>query len=429
MLKAVKRLVTVVMILGLVLTGPSVAFAAQTASNLTELAKIVNKEGMKRSDKIVVNYTGPEKDIDYVITDEDFSFFTSDIAIEDDPTTSDDADYLAGNLNFSVDKYDMYAEGQKLVIKPLYYETLVQTQYVNERVPEILDELNVAEMSNYEKVRVIHDYVCDMITWTDNGKDIVSTMYGALKNGKALCNSYALCMYKLLVEAGVPCKYVGGLAGSGRDSDGHAWNIVALGDHWYYLDATWDDPEDERTYNYFLKGSADFDLADPSEKHTLLKPYSTGKFAKMFPIARNAFNPTMMSDVNNTITIGSTGADTADDPEDPEQDVTYSIDDIVEGTWPYSGKFTVKKGKKQDIQLFLNKGMDSVIKKVSYKFTAGKAKVKSVKNYGVNIDEEDGSPYIAFTFKGKKKGKVKMKVTLQLTNGQKLSVVFSGKVK
>ena len=426
-----KHVFAVVMILSLTITGPSVAFAAQTASNLSQLAKIFNQEGVKRSKSFTVNYTGPEKDIDYVMMDDDFSFYYSDISIEDDPTTSDDADYLVGNLNIYVDTFDFHAEGDKLIFKPLYFETLAQTQYVNERIPQILSSLGVASMSNYDKVVAIHDYVCDLITYTNTEKDIESTMYGALKNGQALCNSYSLCMYKLLVEAGVPCKFVGGMAGTGRDADGHAWNLVALGDHWYCLDATWDDPDDEITHDYLLKGSSDFDSADPSQPHKLFKPYRTGEFAELFPIAKSAFNPKVMSDVNTTVKIGGKNAGSTEDPEkiEPGEETEYTLDDIVEGTWPYNKKFSVKKGKTQDIQLFIQKDMDSLIQKVSYKFTSGKKNVKAVKNYGLNVSEEDDGVFAAFTFKGKKKGKVKFKVILTLTNGQKLNVVFSGKVK
>ena len=429
-----KRAVVTVMILGLIFTGPTVSYAALTASSLSELAKIVNQECVKKSNKIVVNYTGPKKDLDYAVMDEDYSFFRSDMAIEDDPTTSDDADYVTGAFDWSTDKHDLYYEGKKFVFKPVYMETLAQTAYVNEKVPGILSKLGVDGMSNYDKVKTIHDYVCNLITY-DSGDEsnLYFCMYGAVKNGRAVCNGYALCMYKLLVEAGVPCKYIGGTAGTGRDSGGHAWNIVALGDRWYNLDATWDDSEDELTHDYFLKGSSDFDENDPEQPHKMDKSYRTGNFAKLFPIAKNAFNPTLMDDENKTITIGGQTAGETTDPEidpDPEPEVTkYKISDIVDGTWPESGKFTVKKNKTMDIFTFVADGMDKVIKKVTYKFTTGKARVKGVYNYGLNYDEEDGYPYTCLSFKGKKKGAVNVKIIFKLTNGQSLGVTFKGKVK
>ena len=57
-------------------------------------------------------------------------------------------------------------------------------------------------------------------------------------------------MYKLLTDAKVPVHYVTGNAGGP-----HAWNIVKINKKWYYLDATWDDPSNVLSYNYFLIGS------------------------------------------------------------------------------------------------------------------------------------------------------------------------------
>ena len=264
------------------------AGTTEKAATMKQLAKLVSKHGVKRDTKFTVRYTGNSKDIDKLLSDEDFTFFTSTLALVDDPATSDDADYLAGNLNLS-DNYEVYATGKTIVFKMEYFETKKQTNYVNSKIPGILKKLGVKKLSNYQKVKKIHDYVCKLITYKDDYKKC-SSMYSALKTGKGLCNSYALCMYKLLTEAGVPCKFVGGTAGTGRDSGGHAWNIVKLGGKWYYLDATWDDEgKNKISYDYFLKGSSDFDKADPSQKHTLDKPYRTGEFAKKFPIAKKAF--------------------------------------------------------------------------------------------------------------------------------------------
>ena len=54
--------------------------------------------------------------------------------------------------------------------------------------------------------------------------------------------------------------------GKGTNSEGktenHAWNYVELGENWYAIDCTWDDPistsgwvSEASKYRYFLKGS------------------------------------------------------------------------------------------------------------------------------------------------------------------------------
>ncbi len=288
----------------------SVFAKTDKASDLRELAKVVSEHGVKREASFDVKYKGDMADIETIINDGDFIFFESTLAMVDDPGTHEDADYLAATLNLSSDAYSVEADGDVVTFKLPYFETLEQANYVKQKVPGILSELGVSSMGNYEKVKAIHDYVCNLITYTGEPPEANSSMYNALSKGEGLCNAYALCMYRLCVEAGVPCKFVGGKAGTGRDADAHAWNIVALGDKWYYVDATWDDSTEGISYDYFLKGSSDFDAADKTQPHTLEKAYGTGEFASAFPIAGTAFKEGM-DDVNNTVKIGS------DDYDDP----------------------------------------------------------------------------------------------------------------
>ncbi|MGN1206341.1 MAG: transglutaminase domain-containing protein, partial [Eubacterium sp.] len=221
------------------------------------------------------------------------SFFYYDMIVLDDASTSDDSDYLIGNINFSKDFMSASVEegtgNGEITFTPTYFETADETEYVNTHTKEILAGLGISQMSDYAKVKAIHDFVCALITYTED-VDHASSVYSAYTRGEGLCNSYALCMYKLLVEAGVPCHWIGGSAGTGRDSAGHAWNIVKLGDKWYNLDATWDDANnDEISYNYFLKGSDDFDEADTSQVHTMDKEYFSSDYLTDFPIAETSY--------------------------------------------------------------------------------------------------------------------------------------------
>ncbi len=437
MKRVAKSLFALVMVMGLVISTPTVAMAAtEKASNLTELAKIVTDHGLKRESKFDVDYSGPDEDIDDLFESESY-FFSSGISMYDDPSTSDDADYLVGNYNWTIPD-TVSLRGSKIIFNLQYFETLPQTKYVNEHIPEITRGLGLSSMSNYDKVKTIHDYVCKLITYTNTNEDYESTVYGALYYNKALCNSYALCMYKLCVESGVPCKYIGGKAGTGRDADGHAWNIVALGDKWYSLDATWDDDDDNDSvgYDYFLKGSSDFDEADFDQPHTMDKPYRTGEFAKKFPIAKTAFKKGM-DDENVKVKIGDDRGSSVEptdptDPTDPDEPVvepeeTYTFSDIVSSVDPKKGKISVKKGKTAYLFLNLNDGMGELIDKVTYKVVKGKGNIKSIKNYG--LASYGNEEYAALTFKGKKKGAVQVKIILKLTNGQELSYTFKGKVK
>ncbi len=74
-----------------------------------------------------------------------------------------------------------------------------------------------------------------------------------------MCESYAETYFMLLNYFDVPSYIVIGIAGSGRDYENHAWNLIQIENKWYYVDVTWDDCGADKTpdivYNYFAVGS------------------------------------------------------------------------------------------------------------------------------------------------------------------------------
>lgn len=119
-----------------------------------------------------------------------------------------------------------------------------------------------------EKIRQVHNWLIDNIEYDTNFESNEPySIYGALKEGKAVCEGYARSFKYILDELGIPCVLV---SGTGTNSNGqtesHAWNYVEIAGEWYAVDVTWDDPiilgngyvsEDIR-YRNFLKGSESF---------------------------------------------------------------------------------------------------------------------------------------------------------------------------
>lgn len=122
------------------------------------------------------------------------------------------------------------------------------------------------KMKTYDNIKMVHDYLIENIEYdTTISKSNIYNIYGAMVNGKAVCEGYARSFKYLMDTLGIPCSLV---IGKGTNSDGrtenHAWNYVQIGDDWYALDVTWDDPVSNRgwvsqssKYRYFLKGSND----------------------------------------------------------------------------------------------------------------------------------------------------------------------------
>ena len=61
---------------------------------------------------------------------------------------------------------------------------------------------------------------------------------GVLLGGTGVCDSYSKAYNLLLRAMGIDTKRITGVAGGGS----HAWNAIKLNGKWYYVDATWDDP-------------------------------------------------------------------------------------------------------------------------------------------------------------------------------------------
>ena len=438
--------------------GTQAAAAEQRAAGLAELAQVIRDNGMQRKSRFSVDFSGSDEEWSRLFNG--MSFFYYDMIVLDDASTSDDSDYLIGNINFSKEFMSASVEEEsgngEIIFTPTYFETADETEYVNTHTKEILAELGTSQMSDYSKVKAVHDYVCALITYT-NDVDNASSVYGAYVRGKGLCNSYALCMYKLLLEAGVPCHWIGGSAGTGRDSAGHAWNIVKLGDQWYNLDATWDDEDNDKiSYDYFLKGTADFDEADTSQVHTMDNEYYESSYLTDFPIAETSYVvsdedlkpvtptptptivpsaaptevPTQIPSVSPSTTPKSPVSPVmppTTTPGETKEVTKYSFSDIIVGKYPAKGKFTISRKKADDIQLLIdNKAARKKIAKISYKITSGKKIIKT-KNYGIR---KDGKQYFSnLRVFGKKKGKAKIAVTVKLINGQKKKYNFTVRVR
>ncbi|MBP3892347.1 MAG: Ig-like domain-containing protein [Solobacterium sp.] len=151
-----------------------------------------------------------------------------------------------------------------------YMLSRAQENEFSSHLQEVLDELNLWNASDYEKVKGVYDYVCSHVVYdwagfnAANGKTpgamtpderLTWTAYKALMQGTAVCQGYSLLVYRMLTSLGLDCHYVNNDEKESGEA-AHAWNIVNLEGNYYYLDTTWDAGESE--YQYFLRGSNHF---------------------------------------------------------------------------------------------------------------------------------------------------------------------------
>ncbi len=210
----------------------------------------------------VTVHTGRPKEGDYIRWQVD----TAEV-------TSDDH-YMTGILN--------------LDFKPVYLSDADQEAAVDEAAAALIDDLGIAYKNDYQKISRIFSWMTVNIKYADTAAGN-QTAYAALVDKKTDSRGFALAFYRLMLEMGVDSRIIRG------KTDKHSdwfWNIVKLGDSWYYIDAA------RAVYSgifeqWFLMGASDF------ANHTAASEYTSLSFKTIYPLAGEHFTPSA-EDENET---------------------------------------------------------------------------------------------------------------------------------
>ncbi|MGE4282766.1 MAG: DUF5050 domain-containing protein [Clostridia bacterium] len=131
-------------------------------------------------------------------------------------------------------------------------DTLYEYDIVFKKARDIINRIIKPDMSDLEKELAIHDYIVTHVRYDDEAyvnylnDAMPHTAYGALIEGKAVCDGYSRAAQILFNMAGIESMVVTGRAYSLVSSPlGHAWNIVKVDGNYYHVDITTDDSETE----------------------------------------------------------------------------------------------------------------------------------------------------------------------------------------
>ncbi len=166
-----------------------------------------------------------------------------------------------------------------------YYLTEEQENELSEAIDEILESLNLDEMDDLQKIRTIYDYICESVSY-DRTKDendrMRYTAYSAVFNKTAVCQGYALLLYRMALQSGIDNRIISGNASSVK----HAWQIINYNGLYYNMDETWDAnyAHTESPYVYFMRCDSDF------QNHTRTDTMRTKKFYKQYPMAKECLH-------------------------------------------------------------------------------------------------------------------------------------------
>lgn len=127
-----------------------------------------------------------------------------------------------------------------------------------DEIIELAEEITAGAVSDYERLRLIHDWVCENIRYdTDKLNSAATVPYAAVKvldSKSAVCLGFSTLTAALCRSVDIPCNVVSGYAlGVGLDTEwttetintseqNHAWNEAYVDGRWVILDTTWDCP-------------------------------------------------------------------------------------------------------------------------------------------------------------------------------------------
>ena len=272
-------------------------YASRSYTSDIEVAAKALREGMKNRQESIIVYA-----FDTEATQDSFNSLVWDIfytALEHtgEPTEGDYLNWQWGGVNIEA-MYSGTDGGYNFDITYTlsYYTTAVEEQAVDSRVEELLKELNVDKKSDYEKIKAVYDYICANVTYdydhlNDETYLYQFTAYAALIDGTAVCQGYAVLLYRLALELGVDARFISGIGNGGP----HGWNIIEMEDLYYNADSTWD--AGMTSYSYFLKSPTTF------PDHYRDDEYDTQEFHKEYPMGSTDYVPPAPHTHNYTATV------------------------------------------------------------------------------------------------------------------------------
>ena len=195
------------------------------------------------------------------------------------PTEGDYLAYQYASWNATTSSsYDMMGYAYKITYYVTYYTTAAQEAQVDTRVKSALSSLNLTGLSRSQKIQKIYDYICNSVNYDYNlSSNLCYTAYGALYNGKAVCQGYAVLLYRMLLASGIDNRIISGISTANGSPVAHAWNIIQIGNYYYNADVTWDDALNTRAY--YLRCNANF------AAHYRDSEYSTSAFNSEYPMS------------------------------------------------------------------------------------------------------------------------------------------------
>ena len=150
----------------------------------------------------------------------------------------------------------------------------LEIEHINAYIEEFIKNNIKPTMSDYDKIKLFHDYIINNYEYDENKGYRSYSAYTLITKGKAICGGYSDIMAIYLSRLGIKNYKI--------SSASHIWNYVYLDGKWYHLDATWDDPvasdgKPHLLHNFFLITTSELHKLDTIEHNFDTKIYIEAK--------------------------------------------------------------------------------------------------------------------------------------------------------
>ena len=219
-------------------------------------------------------------------------------------------DMYAFRGNCSI-KYNPYTK--KVFLTNIHYEiTLDEHKRVVDKVDEIVAKIP-KKLDDASKVLWVNNYLVTHAQYDTEAANSLNsnprllettyrhafTPYGVLIQNKGVCESYAKAFSMIMKRLNIPNYRVR------SEAMKHTWNIVKIGQNWYNIDVTWNDPvgiaKDEISYAFFLKS----DQGMMKNSSSSSPHYSSDEKIENTDSTDRDFNPFGLSTVKDPLFINN----------------------------------------------------------------------------------------------------------------------------
>ena len=155
-------------------------------------------------------------------------------------------------------------ENVQLNFRMSYLSTSEQESEVDRIIAEVIDSLDLHDAEDAAKAASIYSYIADNVQSIEKEYDEQFSIsdcsaYAALVNKDAFCQGIACLFYRLSREAGLDSRIISGeLPGHRTTELPHTWNVMKVGQEYYYADPALDAGRRADEFLYFLKGEESF---------------------------------------------------------------------------------------------------------------------------------------------------------------------------